>query len=288
MGKLSFPSHMHESALNKVTRYFKSDPRVFAVLLMGSLARGQGSIGSSIDLVVFIDTDYMKEFFKTEELRRRATYFEKMGGKVHRIILPEAERQKGKHASTVRGEYEGEYGIDFDNVRVDLVYKDGFIRLKDQLGICLDNFEPDVGNYLAYCVLLYERDDTYKSFAKKYLPFYDEEIRRERLEATRKEFDYRIWEAKQLAEKGVLFNSLSTLLLSRISCAAFFLQHLFIKKRKYPISYRKWLKYQIVDMLHEPELYEKLTQLFTIERLSGEVLRKKADFLHNLMEEYGA
>jgi len=147
----------------------------------------------------------------------------------------------------------------------------------------MDGFELEIGNDFVYCLPLYERDDTYKSLARKYLPYYGDDIRKERLEATRKEFEDRIKKAKWLAERGLLFNALSTLQFS----SKIFLQHLFIKRRVYPIKYDKWVKYQIVDILHEPELYKKLVEIHTIPKLTNKFLMAKADLLHNLMQKYG-
>lgn len=273
--KLLFPSPKYEGIVNKMVDYFKQDSHVFAGVLFGPLVYGHVVSDPSIDFGVFIYPDQIKKFFEPEEMHKRITYFNEMGGKVHRSWGIKHESSKIQ---------KGEYAVDFNDIKVNLLYKGNIVRLDDQLGIYFDKFELNIGNLFAHCILLYERDDTYKSLAKEYLPFYGEDIRRGRLEATKKDFDYRIHKAKSDSKRGLLFSSLFVLNLS----FKHFLQHLFIKERKYPISYKEWIKYQIVDILHKPELYEKLTQLFTIERFSAEVLETKADFLHKLMEEYGS
>ena len=263
-----FPSSKHERILNKMVNYFKLDARIFAIILHGSLARGQADVSSCIDLGIFVYQDHMEDFFTSKEIRKRAADYGKMGGKLWVSSgiqeLPEI--------------------VKFGNISVDILFRNENIRrYKDQVGICNDNFDVTIGNLFVNCVPLFEQDDTYKLLKKQYLPFYSEEIRKERLEGTRKEFNYRIDKAKWLAERGLLFNSLTTLHVS----FTIFLQNLFIKKRVYPIYYTKWIKYQVVDILNEPELYEKLVQVFTIERLSESVLKRNANLMYNLMEEYG-
>lgn len=271
----SFPTSEHEKIVNIMTDYFKSDPRIFAVVLEGSLARGQAVIGSCVDLGIFIYPDDMGKFFRREETRKRIADYAKMGGKT--------QRYWGESPDS-RRDIEMEHEIEFEDslVDVDLLFRSDIPRLRNQLGICQDQFDLGVGNLFVYCIPLYERDNTYKSLAKKYLPFYDDEIRKERLEGTRKEFDQRIQKIKWLADRGQLFDCYSQLLLS----FKIFLQHLFIKERKYPISYKKWIKYQITDILHKPELYEKLTGVLAL-RPSSEVMKTNADLLNSLMEQYG-
>jgi len=267
------PSPAYDKIIEKMVDYYKSDSRVFAVVLFGSLARGQGVPGSNIDLVVFVYPKDFKSFFKIENTHKRVDDYIKMGGKPNYYLGATCGPRTGQ---------ETEYSIDFNDIRVNLMFRDDIPRLRDQVGICVDHFELDIGNYFVYCLPLYERDDTYKSLARKYLPYYGDDIRKERLEATRKEFDYRIERAKKMAERGLVFNSISQLYIS----FAILLQHLFIRKRKYPIYYRKWIKSQIVDILHEPELYEQLLQIYAIPKLTSEILKAKADLLHNIMQKY--
>lgn len=264
----------YEDVICKMTNYYASDPRVFAVVLFGSLARGQAVAGSSIDLAVFVYPEYSSIFFDAEETRKRIVDYTKMGGKPHYFWGETCGPRLGK---------ETEYAVDFNDIRVDLMFRDDIARSRDQLGICMDQFELGVGNLFVYCVPLYKRDAIYDLLAKKYLPFYNEDIRKERLDATSKEFEYRIQKSRWMAEREELVNGLFTLQMSfRI-----FLQHLFIRRRKYPIHYRKWLAHQIVDILHEPDLHEKIKQLFTLREFSGDGLKIKSAFVYDMMAEFG-
>lgn len=78
---LSFPTLEHEKITNMITDYFKSDPRVFAVVLHGSIARRQAVIGSCVDLCIFIYREHMEEFFRREETHKRIADYANMGGK---------------------------------------------------------------------------------------------------------------------------------------------------------------------------------------------------------------
>jgi hypothetical protein len=65
-----------------------------------------------------------------------------------------------------------------------------------------------------------------------------------------------------------------------------FLQGLSIARRTYPITYNKWIREQIVDILELPVLYAQLTTLFEIERFERDDLVSKADLLRKLFDEY--
>jgi len=274
----SLPSPLkkkYENIICKLTNYYKLDSRIFAVVLFGSLARRQAIPSSCIDLVVFVKPQYYKNFFYVEETRERIADYAKMGGKAQRFWGATCGLRMGR---------EVEHTIDFNDAVVDLLFRADMVRMRDQSSICSDRFELEIGNYFVYCLPLYEQDDTYQLMAKRYLPFYDDEIRKQRLKATRKEFDYRIYRIKKMANRELYFYC------NRLFDFAFkiFLQHLFIKKRKYPYFYEKWIKQQVTDILNEPELYEKLAQTLIMPRISPENFKAKADILRNLMREYGA
>jgi len=62
----------------------------------------------------------------------------------------------------------------------------------------------------------------------------------------------------------------------------------FIKQRKYPIDYCKWLKEQCASILAMPELYPKLAAIIEDTKLSKTGIDKKAVMLEQLMQQYGA
>jgi hypothetical protein len=57
---------------------------------------------------------------------------------------------------------------------------------------------------------------------------------------------------------------------------------LFIKKRKYPIDYVKWIKDQCSQILQMPDLYRELVSVVDGIELTKKGLTKKADILERL------
>lgn len=178
----------------------------------------------------------------------------------------------------LRGAVEG--GILFGDVRIDIGFTHGKLdpHSEHSFDITRDEFETTIGNLFVYSVTLYEKGARYEKLKQKYLPFYNDELRRIRLAGTRKEFAYKIWKTKWLAERGEYLSSLETLL----EAQRIFLQHLFVKKRKYPIDYVKWIREQCSQILQMPNLYSELVSIFNGIELTKKGLANKADTLEKL------
>jgi hypothetical protein len=115
------------------------------------------------------------------------------------------------------------------------------------------------------------------------LPFYDDALRIIRLKGTAEEFGYKIWKTKWLAERGECFAALDALL----EAQRIFLQHLFIKERKYPIDYVKWLREQCSQILAMPELYQELTRIVDKVELTENGIFERSNLLEKLFIRYG-
>lgn len=243
-----------------MTEYFKTYSGVDAIVLTGSLARGKAVEGSCIDLFIFLGKRQFDTLASTLESRAKA--YSSLGGRI----------------CYYEGEVEG--GILFGDVRVDICFTHGKLDPKsgNSFDITRDEFETTIGNLFAYSVTLYEKGTRYEKLKQKYLPFYNDELRKIRLTGTREEFAYKIWKTKWLAERGEYLSSLETLL----EAQRIFLQHLFIKKRKYPIDYVKWIKEQCSQILQMPDLYQELTSVINGIELTKKGLAKKANTLEKL------
>ncbi len=263
---MSFPHRNYEITLTKFVNYFRKYPGVYAIVLTGSLARGKAVKGSCIDLFVFLSRKHLKSLASTINSRIQA--YSRLGG---RIVYYE-------------GDVEG--GIEFGDVRVDVGFTDGSFNYKHEnsFDITRDEFETTVGNLLVYSVLLYKNGKQFQLLKQKYLPFYDDGLRKLRLKGTAEEFDYKIWKAKWLAERREYFAALDALL----EAQRIFLQHLFIKERKYPIDYIKWIREQCSQILVMPELYHELTQIVDRIELTKNGIFKKSDLLETLFRQYGS
>jgi len=259
-----FPNERYRDVLEKMAKYFEALPGVFAVILTGSLARGKAVEGSCIDLSVFIEK---KQFERLAAgLRARVKAYSRLGGEV----------------CYFHGEIEG--GVEFGDVRVDVNFTDGKFRSGHMsFDVVRDELETTIGNLLVYCVPLFEKGDKYQLLRSRYLPFYNDALRKERLDGTNEELSYKSWKTRWLASRGEYLAALETLLETH----GIFLQHLFVKERKYPIDYVKWLKEQCETILGMPELYPKLTAVVEGIKLNEKGIINKAAMLEQLMQQYG-
>jgi hypothetical protein len=62
---------------------------------------------------------------------------------------------------------------------------------------------------------------------------------------------------------------------------------LFIKRRKYPIDYTKWLKDQLSEILTLPGLYQELAALINGFELTVEAFKERSLSLEKLFAQYG-
>jgi len=191
---LRFPNQKCKTILAGIVDYFGKYRGVYAIVLTGSLARGKAVEGSCVDLFIFLDTKNLRSLASTISSRIEA--YSRLGGKI----------------AYHEGEVEG--GIEFGEVRVDVGFTDGRFNCKhkNSFDITRDEFETTVGNLLVYSVPLYQKGKQLQLLKQKYLPFYDDALREIRLEGTSKEFSYKIWKTRWLAERREYFAALEALL----------------------------------------------------------------------------
>lgn len=263
--KISFPHQNYEETLTKFVDYFKENPSVFAIVLTGSLARGKAVKGSCIDVFVFLPTKHLKSLASTINSRIKA--YSRLGGQL----------------AYCEGDVEG--GVEFGDVRIDVGFTDGNFNYEHEnsFDITRDNIETTIGNLFVYSILLYQKGKRFRLLKQKYLPFYDDTLRKIRLKGTAEEFGYKIWKTKWLAKRGEFFAAFDALL----EAQRIFLQHLFIKQRKYPIDYIKWLREQCSQILTMPKLYQELTQVIDGIRLTKNDILEKSEVLEKLFMQYG-
>jgi predicted nucleotidyltransferase len=262
--KLKYPNIGYEKVIEKALKYFEEYFGVYAIALIGSLARGKAVEGSCIDLFIFLETKQFKALAST--IKARAKKYSRMGGQI----------------CFYEGDVEG--GIQFGNVRVDIGFTDGKFKhsSENSFDITRDEFEKTIGNLFSYSIVLFEKGTKYQKLKEKYLPFYDEKLRKARLNGTAEEFEYKIWKTRWLAKRGEYFAAFDSLL----EAQRIFLQHLFIKRRKYPIDYVKWLKEQCAQILGMPELYDELASVVNHVKLTEKGVVEKSKLLEKLFLKY--
>jgi len=254
-----YPTCQHADAAEVVTTFFNHQPGVEAVLLMGSCARGRAVPGSCVDILILL---------RPPELADRRTELESAW---HRFYESQpvfaAMRQHGPFAHVDLDFIDG----DFDTDRHDHGWTTG-----------ADEFELEVGNSLAYSLPLWEDGSYYRELRARWLPYYDDDLRRTRLEMVIGYCRNNLAHIPQYAPRELYFQSFKRL----YHAFEEFLQALFIARRTYPIAYDKWVEEGVSQVLGLPELYAQLPGLLEIPRFESQETILKARRLEALLDEY--
>jgi hypothetical protein len=230
-----------------------------AVILTNSCARGKASRDSCLDMVVLVPSATLAA--EGERLVREWEDFHATGPVFRRL------EAAGKYAQ----------------VHLDLI--DGqFEPSPHEWTSGPDSFEVEIGNYLVYGVPLWQRGDYLDRLKARWLPYYGEDLRRERLATGRHYCLNNLHHIPVYVPRGLYFQSFDRL----YNAYREFLQVLFIARRTYPIAYDKWIREQVVEILGLPELYPRLVRLLEIRHLESMELVEKARLLEQLLDEYGA
>ena len=252
----NYPTQEHEQAAAAIVTFFAALDETDTVLLVNSCARGKATRDSCLDIKVLVP-----EGTDTSELD---------DGWHHRYNTDPvfaAVRQAGM----------------FSVVHLDI--EDGRLNLDPHpADEYPDFFEVGIGNLLVYSAPLWERGDRLAQLKGRWLPYYDEGLRQERLAEVRWCCQHYLEHIPLYIERGLYFQSFARLW----GAFQLFLQALFIAHRTYPIAYDKWIHEQVVAILGLPDLYEQLPHLFEIERFESSALVGKAQDLQRLLDIYVA
>ena len=147
----------------------------------------------------------------------------------------------------------------------------------------IDWFEVSVGNLFLYSAPLFVRGERLERLRAPWLPYYDEALRRERLQAARWfVLDNNLARIPWFLDRELHFQAFDRFY------RAFqgFLLGLHLSRRVYPIAYNKWIREQIAENLDLPQLYDQLPKLFEFDRFESRALDVKAQDLRHLVDEY--
>jgi predicted nucleotidyltransferase len=253
----SYPTTEHEAAADVIVDFFVSNYKIDAVLLVNSCARGKATRDSCLDIVVLAKPDPSRSH-------------------LHDLEAGWEELEKSNEA--IKSLYKvGKYSV----VHPDFIH--GVFNPQEQDEAAgPDDFEIQIGNFLAYSVPLWEGSDYLTQLKHRWLPYYSEELRQKRLDRVRWYCLNNLHHIPLYIERGLYFQSFDRLYNSYRE----FLQALFIARRTYPIAYNKWIREQVVEILGLPELYQQLTHLFEIQRFESSEIVDKAKKVKELLEEY--
>lgn len=254
---MKYPSKEHEKASRAIVDFFSDEPKVEAIILYGSCARGKASKDSCLDILILVPPEELaseenllsaqwEDFYKTDDVFRELQEIGKYShvdlGFTHGCFKP------GHHGWTTGP----------------------------------DDFELEIGNTLLHSQILWQSGNRIDELKAKWLPYYDEELRKQRLAMVKFYFKNNLDHIPLFVERGLYFQSFDRL----YNAYKEFLQALFISERKYPIAYDKWIKEQIEEILKLPELYKKLINIFEIKNFEGDEIKQKADLLSQLSKNH--
>ena len=252
-----YPTPEHQTAAEIITEYFIANYKIDAVLLVNSCARGKATRDSCLDMVILA---------KPEESRSQLKDLE----------AGWEELEKSNQA--IQSLYKvGKYSV----VHPDFIHG-VFVPYEQDEAAGPDDFEVRVGNFLAYSVPLWQGSDYLLQLRQQWLPYYNEELRLQRLTKVRWFCLNNLHHIPPYIERGLYFQSFDRL----YDAYREFLQALFIARRTYPIAYNKWIREQVEEILGLPELYEQLTHLFEIKQFESYEIANKAKEVEELLDKY--
>lgn len=255
--QVAYPTLEHQNAAEEIVNFFISRYNIDAVLLVNSCARGKATRDSCLDIVVLAQPESARSSLK--ELEAGWEEFERSSQTI------KALHEAGKH-SVVHPDFIS--GI--------------FTPREQDEAAGPDDFELQIGNFLGYSVPLWEGSDYYSQLKGQWLPYYSEELRRQRLEKVRWFCLNNLHHIPLYIERGLYFQSFDRL----YNAYQEFLQALFIARRTYPIAYNKWVREEVEEILGLPELYTQLTHLLEIKHFESPEITDKAKEVEQLLEQY--
>ena len=254
MTELHLATPTHQSAYDLVCAHLQADDRVRALALTGSAARNEGSFDSDLDFDIFFQADAPVEAIIAQ---------------LDSVIQREIRDQQGP-----------EVGIFFN---VDLHAAPTHITPQERGWTDgPDAFELEIGNTFVYTRLIFERDGYFTQAQARYLPYYAEPLRAQRLRETLNFCHNNIDHIEPYVKRGLYFQAFRRL----YDATREFLQALMIAKRVYPIAYDKWVKKQLVEILELPDLYQHFIELYQVHNLESDELTRKGEQLRGYVAEY--
>jgi predicted nucleotidyltransferase len=253
----AYPTPEHEKAAEVITGYFVKNFQIDAVLLVNSCARGKASRDSCLDIIVLAKPG--EERSQLKELEAGWTDLERSSVDIQNLFKT------------------GKYSV----VHPNFISGD-FTPGEQDESAGPDDFELQLGNFLAYSFPLWQGSDYFTQLKETWLPYYDEDLRRQRLERVRWFCHNNLHHIPLYIERGLYFQSFDRL----YNAYQEFLQALFIARRTYPIAYNKWIHEQMVEILGLPALYEQLTHLLEIKKFESTEISDKAREVEELLDKY--
>lgn len=270
MGQAAYPTPQHEAAAAQIVEFFSQQPGVDSVLLVNSCARGKASPDSCLDIIILVSESF-------RDAGNGSTVLERGENEGTEALYRAWEEAPSTHTLLASLSEVGRFAeIHFD-------ITDGRVRpaalSRDQ---AIDGFELSLGNYFAYSVPLWSGTPRFRELQARWLPYYPDALRAERLAHTREFCLHYLDHIEPYVERGLYFQAFDRLYQGFQG----FLQGLFIARRSYPIAYNKWIREQVEEILELPELYARLPHILEIPSLESRDVVHRGETLRALVDEY--
>jgi predicted nucleotidyltransferase len=254
--KPSFPTILHQDTAELVRDYFLAMSNVDTVLVVNSCARGQAVPESDLDFAVLVKPE------------TTPTQIENIETAWLSYSVNQPTFLKYKNSSQ------------FAHLHLDII--DGsYTPTILEIGVASDFFEIEIGNQICYSAPMDHAGSYFQELQNKWLPYYNEELRLQRLTMTREACEYDLNHIPFFIKRGLYFQAFDIL----YKAFQEYLQTLFIANKTYPIAYNKWIKDQVVTMLNKPDLYPKLSPILSVSNIEGNEINDKVKMLRELLND---
>ena len=251
-----FPTLLHLEASEVINEYFIRVPCVDTVLVVNSCARGCAVPESDLDLAILV---------KHDTKRDEILYIENSW-----------ETYSRTHPTLIKYKQSSQ----FADLHLDII--DGLYKPMDMgNGEPIDYFEIEIGNQICYSAPMGGAGPYFQELQRKWLPYYREDLRRQRLQMVKESCSYDLDHIPLFIERELYFQAFDIL----YKAFQEYLQALFIANRIYPIAYNKWLKQQVVTILNRPDLYNQLPGILSISKFESDEINTKAKSLQGLLND---
>ena len=254
MNKPSFPTSLHQNTAELVRDFFSAIPNVDTVLVVNSCARGQAVPESDLDFAVLV-----KPETTTIEIENiEAAWLNYSVDQPIFLKYIKSNQFAHLHLDIINGKY---------------------IPAILETGAGSDFFEIEIGNHICYSAPMDDPGVYYKELQKKWLPYYNEELRLQRVTMIRNACDYDLTHIPFFIKRGLHFQAFDIL----IKAFQEYLQALFIVHKTYPIAYNKWIKYQVLNLLDRPDLYPNLSPILSVNNIESDEINDRVKMLRELL-----
>lgn len=249
-----FPTVLHREAAEIVQNYFLKLPTIDTVLVVNSCARGLAVPESDLDFAVLAKPDTPKK----------------------EIEKAEGDWQIYSNNNATISNYKN--STSYSHLHLDII-EGNYIPAAIEPGEPIDFFEVEIGNQICYSAPMGNPGPYFRELQNKWLPFYNDELQQQRLNASTAACEYDIDHVPFFVKRELYFQAFDIL------CKAFqeYLRTLFIANKIYPIAYNKWIKEQVVRWLKKPDLYPKLSPILSVSNIESNEIKDKAISLRELL-----